>query len=80
MQKIRTNDLFSSEFDLLQPRTSNLFLLQNKNTSTITTTTTTTTIDMKGEKKKQEEIDIQFDIHLDTILSNLNIIKNQIKF
>ena len=75
MQKIRTNDLFSSEFDLLQPRTSNLFLLQNKNTSTITTT-----IDMKGEKKKQEEIDIQFDIHLDTILSNLNIIKNQIKF
>lgn len=78
MQKIRTNDLFSSEFDLLQPRTSNLFLLQNQNTSTITTTTTT--IDMKGEKKKQEEIDIQFDIHLDTILSNLNIIKNQIKF
>ena len=82
MQKIRTNDLFSSEFDLLQPRTSNQFLLQNQNTSTITTTTTTTTttIDMKGEKKKQEEIDIQFDIHLDTILSNLNIIKNQIKF
>jgi hypothetical protein len=79
MQKIRTNDLFSSEFDLLQPRTSNQFLLQNQNTSTITTTTTTT-IDMKGEKKKQEEIDIQFDIHLDTILSNLNIIKNQIKF
>jgi len=79
MQKIRTNDLFSSEFDLLQPRASNLFLLQNQNTSTITTTTTTT-IDMKGEKKKQEEIDIQFDIHLDTILSNLNIIKNQIKF
>ena len=78
MQKIRTNDLFSSEFDLLQPRTSNLFLLQNQNTST--TTTTTTTIDMKEEKKKQEEIDIQFDIHLDTILSNLNIIKNQIKF
>ncbi len=75
MQKIRTNDLFSSEFDLLQPSTSNLFLLQNQNTSTITTT-----IDMKGEKKKQEEIDIQFDIHLDTILSNLNIIKNQIKF
>jgi hypothetical protein len=74
MQKIRTNDLFSSEFDLLQPRTSNLFLLQNQNTSK------TTTIDMKGEKKKQEEIDIQFDIHLDTILSNLNIIKNQIKF
>ena len=76
MQKIRTNDLFSSEFDVLQPRTSNLFLLQNQNTST----TTTTTIDMTGEKKKQEEIDIQFDIHLDTILSNLNIIKNQIKF
>lgn len=75
MQKIRTNDLFSSEFDLLQPRTSNLFLLQNHNTST-----TTTTIDLKGEKKKQEEINIQFDIHLDTILSNLNIIKNQIKF
>ncbi len=77
MQKIRTNDLFSSEFDLLQPRTSNLFLLQNHNTSTTTTTTTT---NMKGEKKKQEEINIQFDIHLDTILSNLNIIKNQIKF
>lgn len=77
MQKIRTNDLFSSESDLLQPRTSNLFLLQNQNTSTITTTTTT---NMKGEKKKQEEINIQFDIHLDTILSNLNIIKNQIKF
>lgn len=75
MQKIRTNDLFSSEFDLLQPRTSNLFLLQNQNTSTTTTTT-----DMKGDKKKKEEIDIQFDIHLDTILSNLNIIKNQIKF
>ena len=75
MQKIRTNHLFSSEFDLLQPRTSNLFLLQNQNTSTITTTT-----DMKGDKKKEEEIDIQFDIHLDTILSNLNIIKNQIKF
>lgn len=75
MQKIRTNYLFSSEFDLLQPRTSNLFLLQNQNTSTTTTTT-----DMKGDKKKKEEIDIQFDIHLDTILSNLNIIKNQIKF
>lgn len=75
MQKIRTNHLFSSEFDLLQPRTSNLFLLQNQNTSTTTTTT-----DMKGDKKKKEEIDIQFDIHLDTILSNLNIIKNQIKF
>ena len=75
MQKIRTNHLFSSEFDLLQPRTSNLFLLQNQNT-----TTTTTTTDMKGDKKKEEEIDIQFDIHLDTILSNLNIIKNQIKF
>lgn len=74
MQKIRTNDLFSSEFDLLQPRTSNLFLLQNQNTSTTTTT------NMKGERKKQEKIDIQFDIHLDTILSNLNIIKNQIKF
>ena len=73
MQKIRTNDLFSSEFDLLQPRTSNLFLLQNQNTSKIRTTY------MKGEKEK-EEIDIQFDIHLDTILSNLNIIKNQIKF
>jgi len=74
MQKIRTNDLFSSEFDLLlQPRTSNLFLLQNQNTNTTTTT------NMKvGEQK--EEIDIQFEIQLDTILSNLNIIKNQIKF
>ena len=77
MQKIRTNDLFSSEFDLLlQPRTSNLFLLQNQNTSTTTTTTIT---NMKvGDQK--EKIDIQFEIHLDTILSNLNIIKNQIKF
>ena len=74
MQKIRTNDLFSSEFDLLlQPRTSNLFLLQNQNTSTTTIT------NMKvGDQK--EKIDIQFEIHLDTILSNLNIIKNQIKF
>ena len=77
MQKIRTDDLFSSEFDmLLQPRTSNLFLLQNQNTSTTTTTTIT---NMKVVEQK-EEIDIQFDIHLDTILSNLNIIKNQIKF
>jgi len=75
MQKIRTNDLFSSEFDLLlQPRTSNLFLLQNQNTST---TTTITNIKV-GEQK--EKTDIQFDILLDTILSNLNIIKNQIKF
>ncbi len=77
MQKIRTNDLFSSEFDLLlQPRISNPFLLQNQNTST--TTTTTITNMTVGEQK--EKIDIQFDIHLDTILSNLNIIKNQIKF
>ncbi|HKO41162.1 MAG TPA: hypothetical protein VJU85_07850 [Nitrososphaeraceae archaeon] len=78
MQKIRTNDLFSSEFDLLlQPRISNPFLLQNQNTSTTTTTTTITNMKV-GEQK--EKIDIQFDIHLDTILSNLNIIKNQIKF
>jgi hypothetical protein len=77
MQKIRTDDLFSSEFDmLLQPRTSNLFSLQNQNTSTTTTTIT----NMKVGEQKKEEIDIQFDIHLDTILSNLNIIKNQIKF
>ena len=75
MQKIRTNVLFSSEFDLLlQPRTSNLFLLQNQNTST------TTTIDMKGVEKEKEKIDIQFNFHLERILSNLNIIKNQIKF
>jgi hypothetical protein len=66
MEKIRTNGLFSSEFDLLQPRTSsNLFLTQNKNTTD------------KDEEKKN---DIQFDIMLDTILSNLNLIKNQIKF
>ncbi len=78
MQKIRTNDLFSSEFDLLlQPRISNLFSLQNQNTSTTTTTTIT---NMKVGEQKKEKIDIQFDIHLDTILSNLNIIKNQIKF
>jgi hypothetical protein len=65
MEKIRTNNLFSSEFDFLQPRTStNLFLIQNKNT-----------IDKKEERKN----DIQFDIVLDTILSNLNLIKNQIK-
>ena len=66
MEKIRTNTLFSSEFDFLQPRTSTtLFLIQNKNT-----------IDKKeGERKN----DIQFDIVLDTILSNLNLIKNQIK-
>jgi hypothetical protein len=71
MEKIRTNGLFSSEFDLLQPRTSsNLFLTQNKNT---------TDKDQK-EEKKQKENDIQFDIMLDTILSNLNLIKNQIKF
>jgi hypothetical protein len=71
MEKIRTNGLFSSEFDLLQPRTSsNLFLTQNKNT---------TDKDQK-EEKKQKENDIQFDIMLDTISSNLNLIKNQIKF
>jgi hypothetical protein len=70
MEKIRTNGLFSSEFDLLQPRTSsNLFLTQNKNTT-----------DKDEGKKKEKENDIQFDIMLDTILSNLNIIKNQIKF
>lgn len=64
MEKIRTNTLFSSEFDFLQPRTStNLFLIQNKNT-----------ID-----KQDKRNDIQFDIVLDTILSNLNLIKNQIK-
>jgi hypothetical protein len=67
MEKIRTNTLFSSEFDFLQPRTStNLFLIQNKNT-----------IDKKEEEKRKN--DIQFDIVLDTILSNLNLIKNQIK-
>lgn len=68
MEKIRTNTLFSSEFDFLQPRTStNLFLIQNKNT-----------IDKKkGEEERKN--DIQFDIVLDTILSNLNLIKNQIK-
>jgi hypothetical protein len=66
MEKIRTNNLFSSEFDFLQPRTStNLFLIQNKNT-----------IDKKEEERNN---DIQFDIVLDTILSNLNLIKNQIK-
>ena len=66
MEKIRTNNLFSSEFDFLQPRTStNLFLLQNKNT-----------IDRQEEEK---ENDIHFDIVLDTILFNLNLIKNQIK-
>jgi hypothetical protein len=70
MEKIRTNGLFSSEFDLLQPRTSsNLFLTQNKNTT-----------DKDDGKKKEKENDIQFDIMLDTILSNLNLIKNQIKF
>ncbi|MDW3612245.1 MAG: hypothetical protein QOK90_08990 [Nitrososphaeraceae archaeon] len=67
MEKIRTNSLFSSEFDFLQPRTStNLFLIQNKNT-----------IDKKEEEERKN--DIQFDIVLDTILSNLNLIKNQIK-
>ena len=67
MEKIRTNNLFSSEFDFLQPRTStNLFLIQNKNT-----------IDKKKEEERKN--DIQFDIVLDTILSNLNLIKNQIK-
>ena len=66
MENIRTNSLFSSEFDFLQPRTStNLFLIHNKNT-----------IDKKEEERKN---DIQFDIVLDTILSNLNLIKNQIK-
>ena len=66
MEKIRTNTLFSSEFDFLQPRTStNLFLIHIKNT-----------IDKKEEERKN---DIQFDIVLDTILSNLNLIKNQIK-
>jgi hypothetical protein len=67
MEKIRTNTLFSSEFDFLQPRTStNLFLIQHK-----------TTIDKQKEKERKN--DIQFDIVLDTILSNLNLIKNQIK-
>ena len=66
MEKIRTNSLFSSEFDFLQPRTStNLFLLQNKNT-----------IDKQEEEK---ENNIHFDIVLDSILFNLNLIKNQIK-
>jgi hypothetical protein len=69
MEKIRTNTLFSSEFDFLQPRTStNLFLIQNKNT-----------IDKKDKKEEERKNDIQFDIVLDTILSNLNLIKNQIK-
>ena len=68
MEKIRTSSLFSSEFDFLQPRTStNLFLIQNKNT-----------IDKKEEEEERKN-DIQFDIVLDTILSNLNLIKNQIK-
>lgn len=68
MEKIRTNTLFSSEFDFLQPRTStNLFLIQNKNT-----------IDNKQEEEDKEN-DIHFDIVLDTILFNLNLIKNQIK-
>ena len=67
MEKIRTNTLFSSEFDFLQPRTSTtLFLIQNKNT-----------IDKTEAGRKN---DIQFDIVLDTILSNLNLIKNQIKY
>lgn len=67
MEKIRTNTLFSSEFDFLQPRTStNLFLIQNKNTR-----------DKKEEEERKN--DIQFNIVLDTILSNLNLIKNQIK-
>lgn len=67
MEKIRTNTLFSSEFDFLQPRTStNLFLIQNKNT-------------IDKQKEKERKNDIQFDIVLDTILSNLNLIKNQIK-
>lgn len=68
MEKIRTNTLFSSEFDFLQPRTStNLFLIQNKNT-----------IDNKQQEEEKEN-DIHFDIVLDTILFNLNLIKNQIK-
>ena len=67
MEKIRTNNLFSSEFDFLQPRTSTtLFLIQNKNT-----------IDNKNEVEKEN--DIHFNIALDTILFNLNLIKNQIK-
>jgi hypothetical protein len=66
MEKIRTSTLFSSEFDFLQPRTStNLFLIQNKNTI--------------GKNEEERKNDIQFDIVLDTILSNLNLIKNQIK-
>lgn len=61
MEKIRTNDLFSSQLDFLQPRTSStLFLIQNKNT--------------------YKENDIHFDILLDKILSNLNLIKKQIQF
>lgn len=68
MEKIRTNSLFSSEFDFLQPRTStNLFLIQNKNTRD------------KKEEEEERKNDIQFNIVLDTILSNLNLIKNQIK-
>lgn len=68
MEKIRTNNLFSSEFDFLQPRTStNLFLIQNKNTRD------------KKEEEEERKNDIQFNIVLDTILSNLNLIKNQIK-
>ena len=67
MEKIRTNTLFSSEFDFLQPRTStNLFLLQNKNT-------------IDKQQKEEKGNDIHFDIVLDTILFNLNLIKNQIK-
>ena len=31
MEKILTNDLFSYQLDFLQPRTSNSFLIQNKN-------------------------------------------------
>lgn len=69
MEKIRTNTLFSSEFDFLQPRNStNLFLIQNKNT-----------IDNKQQEEEEKENDIHFDIVLDTILFNLNLIKNQIK-
>ena len=61
MNKIRTNHLFSSQLDFLQPRTSsNLFLIQNKN--------------------NYRENDIHFDILLDKILSNLNLIKKQIQF
>ena len=60
MEKIRTNELFSNHLDFLQPRTSNSFLIESKNTNNYN--------------------DIQFNILLDKILSNLTLIKNQIKF